>query len=268
MKHSIKKYFALAGAFLCLGLASCGSEEPKKETPIDNPDDKLKGTIELNEDAVLMSLGESVALTKLFKDTEANFSKLTLDMSEEDVLEVRNHRLKAVGTGELTVTFSYGDKEQTLSVLVADCAKPIYLDAELCKKYVWDYEKSPKKIVNETKRPLIFEFWATWCGPCRTIAPVFERMATQYNGKVLVLKVDLTKYPKDGGKNWAIYDSLYLTGIPQLEGMFSKRPDGKTEIKLPATVLISKGNRTPELISGKDVVEPITSYMQAEFDLD
>ena len=37
----------------------------------------------------------------------------------------------------------------------------------------------------------VVDFWATWCGPCRTIAPILDQLATEYAGKVKVAKLDV-----------------------------------------------------------------------------
>jgi thioredoxin 1 len=48
-----------------------------------------------------------------------------------------------------------------------------------------------KSEVIDSQTPVLVDFWATWCAPCRAIAPALDELATQYKGKVKIAKVDI-----------------------------------------------------------------------------
>ena len=64
------------------------------------------------------------------------------------------------------------------------------------------------EVINAGK-PALVDFWATWCGPCRMIAPHVEALAAEYAGKAVVAKVDV-----DANKQWAV--KYGIQSIPTL----------------------------------------------------
>ncbi|HVR19447.1 MAG TPA: thioredoxin [Polyangiaceae bacterium] len=56
------------------------------------------------------------------------------------------------------------------------------------------------EVVEGAQVPVFVDFWATWCGPCRMVAPEVQKLATRFAGKALVLKVDTDKEGEVAGR--------------------------------------------------------------------
>ncbi len=57
-----------------------------------------------------------------------------------------------------------------------------------------------EEIVMKSDKAVVLDFWATWCGPCRMIAPIIEEMASEYDGKAIIGKVDVDNAPQAAAK--------------------------------------------------------------------
>ena len=52
------------------------------------------------------------------------------------------------------------------------------------------------EVVVKSDKPVIVDFWAEWCGPCRMIAPIIEEISKEYSGKAIVTKCDVDISPQ------------------------------------------------------------------------
>ena len=66
-----------------------------------------------------------------------------------------------------------------------------------------------EKTVLESSLPVIVDFWAPWCGPCKMVAPVLDKLADEFAGKLIVAKVNTDEEP-----DWAM--QYGVQGIPTM----------------------------------------------------
>ena len=70
-------------------------------------------------------------------------------------------------------------------------------------------DQSFQTMVLDSKKPVLVDFWAEWCGPCRQLAPRMDSLADQYAGKIKFVKINVDESPK-------LAKQFQVEGIPLL----------------------------------------------------
>jgi thioredoxin 1 len=80
----------------------------------------------------------------------------------------------------------------------------------------------------------VVDFWATWCGPCRMIAPIVEQLAQEYEGKAKVLKLDVDHNPQTAARFniRSIPQVLFFKGGKVVDTVVGAQPKSVLEQKL------------------------------------
>ncbi|MCX8640874.1 MULTISPECIES: thioredoxin TrxA [unclassified Gilliamella] len=70
-------------------------------------------------------------------------------------------------------------------------------------------EASFEKTINEATKPVLVDFWAEWCGPCKMVAPILEEIAQEYSDRIVIAKLNVEENPN-------IAPKFGIRGIPTL----------------------------------------------------
>lgn len=70
-------------------------------------------------------------------------------------------------------------------------------------------KKSFSELINSPGMPVLVDFYADWCGPCKTMAPILEQVAAQHQGKLKIIKIDVDR-------NQAVAQQFRVQSIPTL----------------------------------------------------
>jgi thioredoxin len=103
-----------------------------------------------------------------------------------------------------------------------------------------------EELVLHNDKPVVVDFWAAWCGPCKMVAPEMERLAEKYAGSVDVVKVDVDANP-------ALSQAFNILSIPtiaffkpgsQPQGVVGFRPLEQLEVQFGLLELVEEPTET------------------------
>ena len=88
--------------------------------------------------------------------------------------------------------------------------------------------------VKESEQLALVDFWAVWCAPCRTIAPVLDELANEYQGKVSVYKLDVDSNPRSttAYSVRSIPSILFFKGGAVIDAVIGSAPKSKLREKI------------------------------------
>jgi len=78
----------------------------------------------------------------------------------------------------------------------SEVIKPEYLTYNTFLENIWNFEENPQEWVYKNELPSVIDFYADWCAPCRKIAPIMEKLAKDYEGRVRIYKINVDEERK------------------------------------------------------------------------
>ena len=99
-------------------------------------------------------------------------------------------------------------------------------------------DNSFDKMVLQAEKPVMVDFWAVWCGPCRMVAPIVDELAEEYAGRISFVKVDVDQNPKTAAR-YSIMSIptllIFKKGQP-VSHIVGARPKGELKQSLEAAL--------------------------------
>lgn len=113
--------------------------------------------------------------------------------------------------------------------------KAKHLNKEEFLNKVANYEANPNEWKFLGERPALIDFYATWCGPCKMLAPVLDELAEEYDGKIDIYKIDVDQEEELAGlfaiRSVPTLLFVPMTGAPQMAQGAMPKPALKDAIQ-------------------------------------
>jgi len=128
-------------------------------------------------------------------------------------------------------------------------------------------EQFIEQVIEKSKSiPVVVDFWAPWCGPCKQLTPTLERVVNKKNGKVILVKINVDE-------NQNIAAQLNIQSIPTVYGFVDGRPidafqgaqpESKIEAMIDKLIEATPGNEIPKLLGEADDLCKNQKFLEAQ----